>query len=497
MTLPLRLKLLSKWILWLLIVLVLLYALAYAWISFSAKREWTQAKKELEARGEKLSYVDFIPPPIPDAENFYSSPLFETVVTEPDGSKKLVLMRELVFRPPDISIYEMPQGMKFTDARGLTNLEYWAIKFGLRTKENQNQSAGDLILAASDKKRDLWEEFYRAAEKPGSRLPVTSEGIVDGSLQYALRDADMRILDVLSLRAVAYMEANRPDEAARDIMLMLRVVDTFSNDPSAISHLARMAYLSIATQKIREGIERGVWSASQLEKFENRLATENVLPELRQMLRTERGIFNETCMRWAQRDQSVMKAFFKDWYDRPNIPRSWYDESATPSWAYTLPWAGLYEDMAFFSRAIQGRLDILTHANVLNKNTCPEFPIPVGMQRGTCLFSTLSLPALESAGKKFIATQVNIDMTRIACALERYKIAYGMYPENPDQLVPQYIEKLPMDITSGNPYHYRRNAPDNFTLWSIGFDGVDDNAAPITRKNPEKGDWVWGVFTKK
>jgi len=80
--------------------------------------------------------------------------------------------------------------------------------------------------------------------------------------------------------------------------------------------------------------------------------------------------------------------------------------------------------------------------------------------------------------------------------LERYKITNGKYPENLNQLVPEYIGTLPKDIASAEPYHYRKNAADSFTLWSVGFDGKDNQGTPYTKESPQSGDWVWGKFNK-
>ncbi|MEO6845645.1 MAG: hypothetical protein ABI254_00185, partial [Chthoniobacterales bacterium] len=95
MKIPRWIKVTTKWILFLLIALVLLYVLGCTWFSWSTKREWAQVKKELEARGEKLSLVDFVPAPIPDEENFYATPLFQEVITLPDGSKEFPRFKNL------------------------------------------------------------------------------------------------------------------------------------------------------------------------------------------------------------------------------------------------------------------------------------------------------------------------------------------------------------------------------------------------------------------
>ena len=46
-----------------------------------------------------------------------------------------------------------------------------------------------------------------------------------------------------------------------------------------------------------------------------------------------------------------------------------------------------------------------------------------------------------------------VNEAQIACALERYRLAHGEYPETLDALVPQFIEKVPHDIIGGGAAH--------------------------------------------
>jgi hypothetical protein len=85
----------------------------------------------------------------------------------------------------------------------------------------------------------------------------------------------------------------------------------------------------------------------------------------------------------------------------------------------------------------------------------------------------------------------------VVCALKRYRLAHGQYPETLDGLVPQYVEKLPRDIIGGRPLNYRRTDNGQFVLYSIGWNEKDDGGTVVLtdskppRVNLDKGDWVW------
>ena len=53
---------------------VLLIALFYAEEDWRGKRAWENCKRELEARGAVLDWDKFIPPPVPDDQNFFKAP---------------------------------------------------------------------------------------------------------------------------------------------------------------------------------------------------------------------------------------------------------------------------------------------------------------------------------------------------------------------------------------------------------------------------------------
>ena len=65
-------------------------------------------------------------------------------------------------------------------------------------------------------------------------------------------------------------------------------------------------------------------------------------------------------------------------------------------------------------------------------------------------------------------------LATIACALERYALSQGHYPDKLEALKPQHIKKLPHDIINGNPLIYRRTSDGRFILYSTGPNEIDD-----------------------
>ena len=84
----------------------------------------------------------------------------------------------------------------------------------------------------------------------------------------------------------------------------------------------------------------------------------------------------------------------------------------------------------------------------------------------------------------------------MACALERYRLAHGQFPESLDALVPEILSQLPHDVLNGQPFKYRRTADGQYLLYSVGWNETDEGGVLVLTQSGEgidqkTGDWVW------
>ena len=110
------------------------------------------------------------------------------------------------------------------------------------------------------------------------------------------------------------------------------------------------------------------------------------------------------------------------------------------------------------------------------------------------LLATIMIPNFTKAIERMAYNQNQANLALVACALERYHLANGLYPDLLDVLAPQFIEKLPHDIINGGELKYRKTN-DSFVLYSIGWNEKDDGgtAAPSS-KDLDNDDWVRAAF---
>jgi hypothetical protein len=107
----------------------------------------------------------------------------------------------------------------------------------------------------------------------------------------------------------------------------------------------------------------------------------------------------------------------------------------------------------------------------------------------------MTLPTSGFAAQTVVRINNTIDLANVACALERYHLEHGEYPETLTALSPQYLEKIPPDVVDGQPLHYHRTSNGRFILYSVGWNGQDDGGVvglnDHGRLDFYQGDWVW------
>jgi len=100
-------------------------------------------------------------------------------------------------------------------------------------------------------------------------------------------------------------------------------------------------------------------------------------------------------------------------------------------------------------------------------------------------------PNYAKAVQNLARNQTLADQARLACVLERYRLAQGQYPETLDALAPRFIERLPYDLIGGQPLKYQRTHGGGYILYSVGWDEKDNGS--ILGRTREEGDWVWEI----
>lgn len=465
------------------VCLVTVIALIYAAEDWRGKSEWDNFKRQWEAKGENFSWQAFVPPSIPADQNFFSAPIFTNIV---NGQI-------------DLSIYRndgsSPKSSAYWAEGTMTDLGAWQAYY--RAQDNRNTTtqfpvapqpqapAADILLALSKYDSDV-DELRRASERPYANIPLNYEdgfGALQTLLPYL--SALKRCSSVLELRAVAELANGRNAEAYDDVILLCRLNGAIRAQPFLISQLVRMAILQMTLQPIWEGWIEHRWTDEQLAGISAELERSDFLTDYQFAMRGERAFSIQSF-----ENRRITRVF-----------KTINDTGQTNTIHFRfVPEGFFYQTELALAQMSQQRLLPLvdTNARAVSPRVFEEATNAVLAEMKhyspTRAEALMAFPVEAAAVKKFAFAQTSVDLARVACALERYRLAHGEYPQSLDALAPQFIGAIPHDIINGEPLHYRRTEDGKCLLYSVGWNGTDDGGLFPSKENGGtmgKCDWVW------
>jgi hypothetical protein len=439
------------------------------------KAAWERHLRELEAKGDTLDILKIAPPPVPDAQNLASAPLFAELMTASNASQTRLhrALSPLVARSTHAGDWRLGQR---------ANLPKLQAAFS-----NAN------LLAAFEPARATFTELEEAcAARPQCRFPVAYEKGFAALLPHA---SSINLANkALRLRALAELDAGQTDAAGKDIRLMVRMGETIRDEPLLISLLVRVSAFSQALQPLWEGLADHSWSEEQLKQFQQDLAAINLMKQL------DLALHGERCMaKWA------LDTLLANPKALMNVVSGSGDSSYPPAWNF-IPSAFVYFNCL--------NIDLFYQHHILpgyDRNTGRINPAHVKASenafvgRGWKAFpyhvlENLLVPAVTTVTCKAGSAHTMVQSATLACVLERYRIANGRYPDQLDALVPQFIAAVPRDVVDGQPLRYRRDG-EGFIIYAVGWNQADDQGAvglttpnqpgEQPRLDEKQGDWVW------
>lgn len=475
-------------------VLALLVCLFENW---RGTRAWNQLKADYEAKGEKLDYRAFIPPPAADADNFATTPLMSALL-DYDRSPGVT------WRNPEMKKRAEAVSGAFSNSREKKSprpgswqinepvpLDEWQEYFVGHTNHpdaarSENPAQG--VLRALQKFDPELAELESASLRPRSVFPVHYEDNFNALLPHLATIKGIN--GVVRLRTLARLKAGRKDEALRDLQFTLRLAESVREEPFLISQLVRISMLQGAIQPVWEGCMRHEWTSEQLTMLQDHLASIQLLKDYGRVMRSERAFGNAALdlMRTGKLrltdlgGPEVGSSSGPIDHLRPLIGGWWRQNQIVINRLHqerTIPLIDATKHRVFVPQARESEnIPELQSAHIYN------------------VLARLLLPAVMKTATKFAHAQTALDLATVACALERHRLATGEYPAQLDLLVPKFIEKLPADIINGEMLKYRREADGSFALWSVGWNETDDQGEAGLNKTGKshditQGDWVW------
>jgi len=572
-------------------ILATLAAIFYAEEDWRGKRAWENCKRELEAKGAVLDWDKYIPPTVPDDQNFFKAttnltPWFvrattpaETELanhvrlqlwpTETNGFPVLdpaktrsIVVAVITVNPPDSGNLDSAsnrlnlqlndlgarskagefirktigrsangsQGFIFSEFQ-LTNLAPAQIILGadpapsiaelenlipavtvtnlgrLRVEAAGAKGIYQVMLTGahtttaadylkwSDQFVPAFDEIREALKRPYAVIPG------DYSQPYQMpipNFVTMRSLaQTLAQRTQCYLLLGQPEKAFREVTLLndsRRILECApTGKPTLlVDSMINVAVTGLYENTIAEGLQSHTWRDPQLVRLQEQLQGVDLFVSVAESFHTEQAA---TCFFMKTTPASKATAMLSSgttgntlWQKLKN-PISWFYALAPRGWFYqNMTTVAILEQNAFDSINLTDQ--IFSPQKSIEANSQAK-KLSVGRFFSPYSFvAAIAIPNLTKATQTLAHNQTLVNEAQIACALERYRLANGGYPESLDALMPQFIQKLPHDIIGGQPLHYRRTDNGKFLLYSVGWNETDDGGTASDKM--DQGDWVWG-----
>jgi len=447
----------------------------YGYQNSQSRRRWAAFQKDLKQRGESLDLSVVLPAPVPATQNFAQAPAFQNFLSRSAGTNSAA---QLLGKSPDYSVHQAPGNnalMPWTQ-QGFADfdepLKWIAPGFSTGTVKDRTNSAS----AVRDGLKPLHEDL--AAVAVVARLPffqVTTDRNPAVVLQADSRELVtlQRLHFVFQLRASALLALNREAEAGEDVLTSLRLAQLARQSPDVKGCWRVQVLLARSLQPIWDGLAEHRWGEPQLAAFQKALARFDLLSDHTNAIRRIVLVYVDT---WRAIPDADTPARSVPQAGGVTVPRG--------EWGWQ-PRAWWYDNCLQLYHAGQNtmaRVDVASGRvkDDMNWSDLNGLPLDADtsqmFQQGSWLGSN---PMLVS----FAQTAVN--QAIIACALERYRLAHGAYPETLDQLLPDFLDSILRDINSGRPMFYQRDDKDGYSLRGVGWNGVVD------RGKVPSDDWLW------
>jgi hypothetical protein len=483
-----------KFVLWT-VTLVILFYVEEDW---RGARAWAATKAGWEAKGESFDYNKFIPPPVPDEQNLAAIPLFKLEPAKySNGSSYLGMPALDQAMHDDLPNFEyvptggwqkgeLPDMAKIQKAVA-TN---YSIVFKDAKPPDDTLSqfnaiypfCSDLLAAAAT--HPLFRINMDYAISPPAARPI-------GPITKPIH-----VSQILTLHAILALDHRQSDIALEDVKTNYQLLSGVKRDPTLVGGLVAIGMNAINGAAIYDGLVQHEWNDAQLVEIDQTLKPVDFLADFRFAMRSEVAADEANFAFFGRANRTRMQKIFGGAFTESPLapvigvpwPSGWWDGNKSRIATY------LFQSLAGVDPQVH-----LVFPKVTNdiQHQIEQAKVNWSAYAPWNILADIAVGPIINSTHQFAQAQVWVDEARIACALERYRLAHGVYPGSLDALAPAYIDEVPHDVMNGEPYHYRLRADGTFLLYSVGWNQIDEGGNVVYMKdNPARidytqGDWVW------
>lgn len=304
------------------------------------------------------------------------------------------------------------------------------------------------------------------------------------------------LAQTLAMRAQCHLMLNQPGQAVEDLTLVHDICRILEHQPEGhpmtlVEAMINVAIHGLYVSVVQKGFSTHTWRDQDLAALQKQMAQTDLHASV-----------------FAGFEEEQLSTIYNG--ERPDFLQMYINNMAgyeaiafhiqLQAWLYrAMPRGWGYENIKVAVQLYQMDFTVTSRTNQqVFPSVMPKISAAVDATlRSPSPFNILSgiaIPNFEKAFETYAYNQTLLNEGQIACALERYKLANGAYPNALDELTPAFIQTRPPDVIGGQPLHYHRTEDGNFLLYSVGWNEKDDGGTIAHKgkgEDRDQGDWVW------
>jgi hypothetical protein len=314
---------------------------------------------------------------------------------------------------------------------------------------------------------NVLEVLHQVLQLPESRFPID---LARGP--YAEVPHLARIIEACKFEArlaAHFASAGDRDTSFDRVCDVWRLAALLKNEPFPVSQLSREACHEIGMFATAAAFSRASFADKQLQTLAALVAAERDESWLYESFLASRCLWIDT-----ERGESLGSSLIRSQNDR-----------------YYFRYIG-----RVISSARLPRNERIAMLDAIRKEFKADFEHSIGPIQNMKYEAMEQLRAVYRIEEVFTRDLMQIDLTLVGIAIERYRVANGRAPESLDVLVPQYLDALPFDVFTDKTFIYRTLA-DGYIVYSIHGATSDESDNGGLSRNEARGqgpyDWPFKV----
>jgi len=450
----------------------------YGYQNWRSRRAWAAFQQKLKQKGESLDVAAAFPAPVVDPENFVRTAAFQNLLIWKTPGAGALLEK--------LKSYDLQNNAYSSSRNGADWINQLFSPLGDYTgwigtkKKSPGTNQADyaaVIVRGLQPHEEALRALAEAARLPHFQFSTnrTSRAALNPDRAPILALERLHLL--LQWRACARLAVGFSTEAGEDLLTTFRLVQLAREIPDTESSTRVQILMMRSLQPLWEGLARHQWNESQLAEFQAQLTGFNFLADytntVRRVVRAHIEVWRAIPgTKTAHLSIPTSRGGYVDRGDWQLQPSAWWLDHCVQ-----LHQAG--ENAIKKMDIAAGRVSLEMDWSELNGLPLDGESMQL-LQQGSWWGANPALVAFA---------QTALNQAIIACALERFHLANGKFPEVLGQLTPAYLERIPHDFVSGRVMIYQRDSDHRYILRGVGQNQLDD------RKSPSSDDWLWWYGT--